>query len=110
VLDLQSTGRALSIATCARPVTLVGTAAEEGGAGPKGESTCQARHPLLSLAGTQVVPNDVLVPAGGHPGGVRSQCRGKTVALSWRVVRADGRCGPALPGAGGSSIPSSTRC
>jgi len=104
-LDLLDAAALLSTALRASPVTLqaVGPAAEGG---PPRLDLRNARHPLMMLAGTEVVPNDIVLPLGGTLIISGPNAGGKTVALKLTGLCAlMARAGLHLPVQEGSTVP-----
>jgi DNA mismatch repair protein MutS2 len=105
-LDLLDAAALLSTALRASPVTLqpVGPAAE-GPDAPRLDLR-NARHPLMLLAGTEVVPNDIVLPLGGTLIISGPNAGGKTVALKLTGLCAlMARAGLHLPVQEGSTVP-----
>lgn len=104
-LDLLDAAALLSTALRASPVTLqaVGPAAEGG---PPRLDLRNARHPLMMLAGTEVVPNDIVLQLGGTLIISGPNAGGKTVALKLTGLCAlMARAGLHLPVQEGSTVP-----
>lgn len=95
-LDLVDAGARLASDLRAQPVTISNA----------GVDLRNGRHPLMLLSGTQVVPNDVVLPTGGTLIISGPNAGGKTVALKLTgLCVMMTRAGLHLPVQEGSSIP-----
>lgn len=106
-LDLVDAAGKLASDLRASPTTLVDPLAPAApGAPPPAIDLRHGRHPLMLLAGTQVVPNDVVVPLGGTLIVSGPNAGGKTVALKLTGLCAlMARAGLHLPVQEGSTMP-----
>ncbi len=105
-LDLLDAAALLSTALRANPVAL---RPEVDGAAARIDLR-NARHPLLTLAGTEVVPSDIVLPLGGTLIISGPNAGGKTVALKLTGLCALlARAGLHLPVQEGSAMPWFTR-
>lgn len=108
-LDLLDAAAILATALRASPVALQPAAGEPDTA-PARIDLRNARHPLMALAGTEVVPNDVVLPLGGTLIISGPNAGGKTVALKLTGLCAlMARAGLHLPVQEGSAMPWFTR-
>lgn len=104
-LDLLDAAALLSTALRASPVTLQEIGPAAAGEPPRLDLR-NARHPLMMLAGTEVVPNDIVLPLGGTLIISGPNAGGKTVALKLTGLCAlMARAGLHLPVQEGSTVP-----